>query len=215
MNDIKLQISTGNSRHSIKWKPTHITWGELVRKLSEPIRTSETLEHFLSLKRSEQDAIKDVGGFVGGTLNGERRQNKTVVSRSTLTLDLDNIPDGETETVIEAVKKLGYAAAIYSTKKHRPEAPRLRIVMPLSAPVPKDEYEPIARKVAEYIGMSYCDPTTFEPARLMYWPTCCSDSDFVFRAFDAKLLDGANVLKAYGSNDEWKDASKWLNDRYT
>ena len=209
MNDIKLQISTGNSRHSIKWKPTQITWGELVRKLSEPIRTSETLEHFLSLKRSEQDAIKDVGGFVGGTLNGERRQNKTVVSRSTLTLDLDNIPDGETESVIEAVKKLGYAAAIYSTKKHRPEAPRLRIVMPLSAPVPKDEYEPIARKVAEYIGMSYCDPTTFEPARLMYWPTCCSDSDFVFRAFDAKLLDGANVLKAYGSNDEWKDASKW------
>ena len=43
-----------------------------------------------------------------------------------------------------------------------------------------DEYEPAARKMAEYIGLELMDPTTFEVSRLMYWPSCCADSQYIY-----------------------------------
>ena len=41
------------------------------------------------MSKDAQGAIKDVGGFVAGSLNGERRKKENVISRSMLTLDLD------------------------------------------------------------------------------------------------------------------------------
>ena len=39
-----------------------------------------------------------------------------------------------------------------------------------------EEYEPIARRVAEWLGIGNCDPTTFQSCRLMYWPSASADS---------------------------------------
>ena len=39
----------------------------------------------------------------------------------------------------------------------------------------------VARKVAEDIGMELFDDTTYEPSRLMYWPSTSADGEFVFR----------------------------------
>ena len=41
------------------------------------------------MKKSQQDDIKDVGGFVLGRLKGGRRKKDCVISRSALTLDMD------------------------------------------------------------------------------------------------------------------------------
>lgn len=207
MND--LIISTGQSCKSTNWTKVGITWDDLLKRLSVPIRTAETREAYLRMKKPEQDKLKDVGGFVGGELNGKRRQARAVVNRCLVTLDLDNIPPGKTEEVAEKVADLGCRAAIYSTRKHCPEAPRLRVLIPLAAPVKPDEYAPISRKIAELIDISMCDPTTFEPERLMYWPSCCSDSEYVFKKYDGECADGSGILKLYGEGDAWKDATKW------
>ncbi len=96
-------------------------------------------------------------------------------------LDLDNIPSGGTEDVLRRVDALGCGYCIYSTRKHSPAAPRLRVLLPADRTMTADEYEPAARKMAEYIGLELMDPTTFEVSRLMYWPSCCSDSQYVYR----------------------------------
>ena len=69
-----LRISTAGSRKATHWPKSEILWSEFVEKLKTPVRGMETLEEYLSLPKSRQDELKDVGGFVGGTFAGERRK---------------------------------------------------------------------------------------------------------------------------------------------
>ena len=111
-------------------------------------------------------------------LAGGRRKSGAVLSRGLITLDADFA----TSTLWDDFTLLyTCAACIYSTHKHTPEAPRVRLVIPLDRPVMPDEYQAIARRVAELVGIDVFDDTTFEPERLMYWPSCPSDGEFVFR----------------------------------
>ena len=59
-NDKKLKISVANSRKSLKWITHETIWSEFVKKLSAPLRTNETYEQFIRLKKSQQDELKDV-----------------------------------------------------------------------------------------------------------------------------------------------------------
>ena len=159
-----------------------------------------------SLPRAEQDKIKDIGGFVGGVLKGQRRKNENAGERYLITLDADTIEPGGTQRVLNAVSALGCIYAVYSTRKHEGAAPRLRIILPLDEPCSPDEYEPIARKAAGFIGMQIFDPTTFEPVRLMYWPGYSRDSEYVFAHEDRPFLSRQGMLGCYGN---WRDVSEW------
>ena len=205
-NSRKLVISEANNRLSKQWVTTEITWSEFVDRLGKPKVTAETLDEFLSYSKSKQDDIKDVGGFVGGKLKGNLRRSEAVESRSLITLDLDNLAYEDDTKIIKTLNGLGCAYAVYSTRKHQTTKPRIRVIFPLAEDVSADEYEPIARKVASFIGLRYCDPTTFQAVRLMYWPSHSIDSDYVFTYADKPMLDGAAVLNMY---DNWRDISTW------
>lgn len=82
-----------------------------------------------------------------------------------------------------------FACCVYSTHKHTPEKPRLRLLIPLSRNVSADEYGAVARKVAHDIGMEQFDDTTYEPTRLMYWPSTSCDGEFVFEAQQGEFLN--------------------------
>lgn len=205
-NSRKLVISEANNRLSKQWVTTEITWSEFVDRLGKPKVTAETLDEFLSYSKSKQDDIKDVGGFVGGKLKGNLRRNGTVERRSLITLDLDNLAYEDDTKIIKTLNSLECAYVVYSTRKHQTTKPRIRVIFPLAEDVSADEYEPIARKVASFIGLRYCDPTTFQAVRLMYWPSHSIDSDYVFTYADKPMLDGAAILNMY---DNWKDISTW------
>jgi putative DNA primase/helicase len=202
-NDGKLTIATGKSRKETKWRNTSIKWSNLLSRLRETKHTHETFEEYKSLPKEEQDNIKDVGGFVGGTLKEERRRRDTVADRCLVTLDLDYAKPGLWEKLNS---ELDYAFCIYSTHKHSPEKPRLRLLIPLSRPVTPEEYEAVTRKLAQEIGMEYFDPTSFEPSRLMYWPSTSSDGTYDFHYKDEKWLDPNKVLETY---EDWRDISSW------
>ena len=202
----KLIISEANNRLSKQWVSTEITWSEFVGRLGKPKVTAETLDEFLSYSKSKQDDIKDVGGFVGGKLKGNLRRSEAVESRSLITLDLDNLAYKDDTKIIKTLNSLACAYAVYSTRKHQTTKPRIRVILPLAEDVSADEYEPIARKVAESIGLRYCDPTTFQAVRLMYWPSHSTDSDYVFTYADKPMLDGKAVLNMYA---DWRDVTTW------
>ena len=204
-NDRKIRISSAGSRKATYWPAQELWWSEFVDKLITPVRSTETLTAYLRLPKSEQDKLKDVGGFVGGVINGQRKASN-VKGRDLITLDLDNIPENGTDMILKRVDSLGCGYAVYSTRKHETAKPRLRVIIPLSREVSADEYEPIARKLAEIIGMEYADPTTFQASRLMYWPSCSSDSKYVFVYGDKPFVSADGILSMYGN---WKDVSKW------
>ena len=204
--DRQINISIGGSRRATVWQTQTLNVSELWQKLKTPVRSTETLAEYSALTRAQQAELKDVGGFMAGTLSGLRRKAGNVTGRDIITLDLDSIPNGGTADINQRVRALGCGYCIYSTRKHCPAAPRLRVLLPLNRTVSADEYEPCARKVAEKIGLEFCDQTTFEPARLMYWPSCCSDSEYVYLWEDRPLISADGLLGEYA---DWRDCSSW------
>ena len=173
-----MKIAVGNSRTDKKWKNRDISWENFLARVSTTIRTTETVSEFRKMSRAQQDSIKDVGGFVGGALREGKRRNGYVLCRSLLTLDMDYARPG----IWDEINMLNdFKCCIYSTHKHTPDAPRLRLVIPLSREVSEDEYPALGRMVAREIGIDLFDDTTYEPSRLMYWPSTPSDGEFVFQ----------------------------------
>ena len=168
IHDGSLDIATGRSRKEISWKNREMLWSELADKLANTHFTAETHAEYMAAKKPRQDEIKDIGGFVGGYITGGRRKSGSILHRQLLTLDID-FCKGDFLGDLELM--YGNAFIVYSTHKHDAGSPRLRLLMPLSRPVLADEYEAIARRVAGDLDIEIFDPTTFQPERLMYWPS--------------------------------------------
>lgn len=205
-HDRQITITAGASRRATNWQPQTMMLSELYMRLGVPARGSETLAEYLQMPKSQQDDLKDVGGFVAGTFRGTRRKAEAVTGRDILTLDLDNIPAGGTDDVLRRVEALGCGYCVYSTRKHMPSAPRLRVLLPLDRTCSADEYEPCARRMAEWIGMSMADPSTFEASRLMYWPSSCADAEVVYYTADKPMLSADGLLATYA---DWRDYTSW------
>lgn len=213
--DKNIQITVAASCKSTDWKREKTTVHELFDKLSHPNVIQMSHAAFVALGKTEegkkqQGKLKDVGGFVGGTFAGRRRLKRDVTGRDIICLDLDEVPAGKTQEVIDKVAAFGVTYCVYSTAKHCPEKPKLRVVLPLErtcAQAELDEYEAIARKLGEKIGIDWCDASTFEPERMMYWGTCTSDVQYVFSAVEnGKYLDGDAILSEYTN---WRDTTLW------
>lgn len=198
-----MKIAYGNSRMEKKWKNNDISWDDFCRRVSTTQMTTETVEEYRKMTKPQQDSIKDVGGFVAGHLRGGMRRTGTVLCRSMLTLDMDH---GTPDVLDELDMFNSHEMCIYSTHKHMPEAPRLRLIMPLKRDVSEDEYPALARKVAQEIGMDMFDDTTYQPHRLMYWPSTSANGEYVYKIMDGEVLDPDEYLAKY---DDWRDASTW------
>ena len=198
-----MKIAVGNSRMDKKWKNRDISWEDLCQRVSSTIRTTETVEEYRKLKKGAQDNIKDVGGFVGGQLREGRRKNGMVLCRSMLTLDMDY---GEPGIWDEIDLLHDFRCCVYSTHKHTPEHPRLRMIIPLARDITEEEYPAVARMAAKEIGIDLFDDTTYEACRLMYWPSTSANGEFFYKTKDGPLLDPDAYLAKYA---DWRDASTW------
>lgn len=198
-----MKIAYGNSRMDKKWKNTDISWEDFCSRVKTTQRTTETVEEYRKMRKGGQDSIKDVGGFVGGHIKDGRRKKGNVLSRSMLTLDMDY---GTSSIWEEICTFFPYQCCIYSTHKHTPENPRLRLIVPLFRDVGEEEYAAVSRMVAKEIGIDLFDDTTYEPERLMYWPSTSRNGIFVYEEKDGSLLDPDVFLSKY---DDWRDTSTW------
>ena len=207
MTKHSFEIATAGSRLAKKWKNKKVTWEELVGKCKETTRTQETVAEYKSMSRDEQSAIKDVGGFVGGYLTEGRRKNGHVAFRTLATLDIDNGTTPAQNIWDDFKLQYNCNALMYSTHKHTPEKPRLRLVIPFSRRVKCEEYEPVCRRIAASLGIDIFDGTTYQLARLFYWPSTSDDGEFFFESeCDKEPLNPDEILAEY---TDWKDCSEW------
>lgn len=196
-----LDVALGNNRKTKAWKNQTMQWSELLGRMEAVTRTPETVAEYKAMGRDQQSEIKDVGGFVGGYCNNGSRSD--IRHRSIVCLDADFAsPElwGDWELLY------GNAGAVYSTHKHTPEKPRLRLVIPLSRTVSPDEYQAIGRRVAATLGIDQFDDTSYQPQRMMYWPSASRDGEYVFQYCDGPFLDPDAVLATY---HDWRDVSSW------
>ena len=206
-----LKICTGPSRMATEWELHELSWEGFASTLSDRMQQNcgtETHAGYIALPKAQQADLKDVGGFVGGTLRNGSRKRGCCTGRSLITLDMDNCAPGSTEDWVAAIKSIG-TAAVYSTRKHDPEHPRLRAIFPTDRVMQPEEYQPCARMLAQTLDatMAVFDSTTFEAERLMYWPSRSADSDWVCEATeDGSRICVDDLLWLY---PDWHDARSW------
>jgi putative DNA primase/helicase len=199
----EIHLAIGSSKTEKKWKNRSQNWSDFLQRLATPTVTQETVNDYKKMPKSQQDAIKDVGGFVGGWLKEGKRKRGHAQQRSLVTLDADST----TLDFWEDVKLLfDNAAAIYTTHSHLVKGPRYRLIIPLERPVTAEEYEPLARKLAETFGMDNFDDTTYQAERLMYFPSHSFDGEYFTDYLDLPWVDPDEILSNY---EDWRDSSFW------
>lgn len=206
MNDPILKIAVCNHRDNAKYKNQEKPWSYIKDRNRRPIRTTETAEEYPKLPKEKRDELKDHGGFVGGWLKGGIRKNGHVISRCIGALDADNI--GADDDFLGITRKAldGVEYFIYSTHKHRPEAPRYRIVILFDREVSEDEYPALMRMVARQIGMDFFDDSTYQSNRMMYWSSCPSNGVFFF---EEGIGEPMAVDRYLGMYADWRDTTQW------
>lgn len=201
---IKYDVATSPTRrNSAKWKNSAILWPQMVSRLANPVVTGETYSAYMRASKDKQADIKDVGGYVAGYLTGGKRGNNTVLTRSMLTLDLDF---ASMQLWSDFTELFDCAAVLHSTHKHSPKLPRFRLIIPLDRKVNAAEHEALARKLAEYVNIDFFDDTTFEMARMMFWPSISKNAKYYFKSQEGAPLDVDSLLSEY---DDHTDMQSW------
>ncbi len=198
--DSTYTIAVGRSRRDTEWHNTTVTWGKL-KELLQHRRTACTLREYQQLSKEEQGRIKDVGGFVGGELKADgRRTADNIKCRTLLTIDVDHATKLPTKIAPR------YALIVYSTHSHTPAAPRYRVVAPLSRPCNDIEYQAVAHRMAEGLGVDIVDMTSCEPSRLMYWAAAPQDAETFYHQQDGEPVDVDAVLATY---NDYTNIAEW------
>lgn len=196
-HDGEFAIAIAASMTSKSWKNGTLRWTELIARLADPLVTGETRAEFNRLSREDQLTLKDkAGGYVGGPVNGNRRTRTSVPFRQLLCLDADFAGD---HFLTNLVATTDFACAIHTTRKHSTDAPKYRVLVPLDRPVLFEEYQAVARRLAEQMGMAQFDHTCFQFERLMFWPTLSTDDrpGYQLEVIDEPWLCVDDVLATY------------------
>jgi hypothetical protein len=201
--EAKIVISIGRNRRDKMWRIQEMTWSQLVERLSRFKTGDETHQEYLNKSKDEQSELKDVGGFVGGAVNGGRRVIGSVATRTLFTGDADHADD---LFLFNAEISLPFSYVIYNTRKHGPTGHRYRLVVPFDRPCNAVEYGAVSRYICRMLGMNLWDKTTLEMNRLMYWPSHSRDVPLVFDVQNRGILNVDSVLATY---KDYTDISGW------
>lgn len=189
--DIRLEIATGTHRGKVT---NHVmTWGQIIDLFSKVERKEITVAEYQALSKDERDEAKRGPYFTGGHYRDGVRHVTHIDARSMLTIDMDAITDLD---LVETIKMgifpdLEAEAFVYSSRSHTPEAPRLRIVLPLTRPVDPVEFSHLSRIVAARIDpdLTQTDKLSTSIAQIMYLPTVNKDGEFISSRVVGPIID--------------------------
>ena len=156
-SDLEIRFAEGvNNLGKVKNKT--LLWPDFLQGFSEPARTAETFDEFLARTKEQQSHLKNVAGFIigGHSIDGRRRRG-SIAERSYLSFDIEGeefTPEQLEDLRFGRSPIAGYEFAGHTTRKHTDEAPRLRMMIPMTRAVTVEEYEPVARIFASKLDAS-------------------------------------------------------------
>ncbi len=205
--DLQIKIARGQKSSMRICKNEQLSWMELCTELSTPTHSSETLSEFLTLQEFEQTNLKKEAGWIlGGEINGTLRNNGAMKSRTLISFDCDT----NTAELFASIKNKSnpickFEFFWHTTRKHTPENPRMRIYIPVSKPIPAEEFEAVSRIVAQIVDekMVSIDRISFLKSQLMFNPTCSNGQEFEKGLNQGDLINPEQILADFGIG--WKD----------
>lgn len=158
-------------------------WQNLVDPVGTPWSLSwPELTGWLAQRR-EYLGDKEHPGWSPAEFTPCRRGRDNVRRVFALCLDYDQ---GETiDGVRERLEE--FCGLLHTTRKHTPDAPRFRVVLPLARPVSPFEYQALWVRFAAFAGN--VDQAPKDPSRFWFVPGCAPDAEFVAEELTGAILD--------------------------
>lgn len=165
---------------------------DLASEHSEPIVLPLKAAAYHALSKRERSATKKaLPYFVGGVVSG-RRDDVNVVSRTLLTLDVEQGPNDATpppppQDVVQALTRLGGAGWVYTSTSHTTDSPRYRVVLPLGTPITGEHMADTLRdstlSAAGKLGVQqWTKPESWVLSQPMYLPARLTGAVFYQRS---------------------------------
>jgi len=127
-----------------------------------------------SVEYPNKEASKARGAFIGGPLKDPKRNraDDNIARRTVVVIDMDAVCVDIIEAELFLRMNLEWSFVAYSTFRHTPENPRIRICILLSRPVNQEEHRAIVAKLAEILKpIGELDACSFVWAQLMFLPS--------------------------------------------
>ena len=114
------------------------------------------------------------------------RNNSNLKTRNLIVIDIEDtgLSSQEVQTIIQE-KLASYKYLLYSTISHKPNNPRLRLVLEPNRDIIKDEYKPTIQHIIQLLNIKY-DTSSCTWSQLQGLPIAVRDNEFIF----IKHLDG-------------------------
>ena len=126
------------------------------------------------------------GGIPPNEDGSYTRNNSNLKTRNLIVIDIEDtgLSSQEVQTIIQE-KLASYKYLLYSTISHKPNNPRLRLVLEPNRDIIKDEYKPTIQHIIQLLNIKY-DTSSCTWSQLQGLPIAVRDNEFIF----IKHLDG-------------------------
>ena len=160
----------------------------------KPINTNktalETLASTNALTISNDEDIKQYKAnnmlyFISGEIQPNEdgsytRNDSNLKTRNLIVIDIEDtgLTSQEVQDIIQE-KLASYKYLLYSTISHKPNNPRLRLVLEPNREIVKDEYKPTIQHVIKLLNIRY-DTSSCTWSQLQGLPIAVRDNEFIF-----------------------------------
>jgi len=192
-------------------KNTRRSWRKMKRKLSEPlIDTSVTYAQYEALDQDGKLLKKRApGAWTPSRYKGTRRAVVDLKEKTLIVYDLDYISHDQLDEIRMGLAPISrFAWFMHTTRSHTPDAPRARMILPVSRPMLPDEAHAVFRLLAQELaddpeeGIEIPDLVSFRGNQTMFWPSVSKDQEFWTDENVGQIVDVDEVLAA---NPGWED----------
>ena len=158
--------------------------------------TLETLANTNTQSISQDEDVKRYKAnsmlyFISGDIKPNEdgsytRNDNNLKTRDLIVIDIEDtgLTSQEVQDIIQE-KLASYKYLLYSTISHKPNNPRLRLVLEPNRDILKDEYKPTIQHVIQLLNINY-DKSSCTWSQLQGLPIAVRDNEFIF----IKHLDG-------------------------
>lgn len=213
-NDFKIHIVQYKNLYSNSFNSSDFySWSDWLNKLQIPMINDDKYKRGLCVYGDFEDIEKD------NQIISKYRSDDTLLNRSAITLDYDEIK--VFRSLFESFKdKLEHVAwAFHTTHSYTADNPRIRLIVPLNAPVSASDYRKYSNGLAKYINYPV-DEASFVPSQAMALPVKKSkDSIYIFKYNDAPAITIEELNKMvvndepitvdYSSQFQKRDSAYW------
>ncbi|MGK9288639.1 primase alpha helix C-terminal domain-containing protein [Staphylococcus warneri] len=213
-NDFKIHIVQYKNLYSNSCNGSGLCeWSKWLEKLQTPRINSDKYIRGLCVYGDFEDVEKDNQKI------SKYRSDATLINRSAITLDYDEIKDFRGLYEVLKTKLEHVSWAFHTTFSYTAEKPRIRLVVPLNEPVNASDYRKYSNGLARYIGYPV-DEASFVPSQAMALPVKKSkDSIYIFKYNDVPaitieelnkmVVNDEPIIMNYSNQFKKRDSAYW------